>query len=209
MADAALSAAQDLWGAIGFGRRPALVIVDFVNGFFYRSQYPMIADAARRTRPLLIAAREAGLPVVHTRIAYADDGSDCGVWALKAPRLRKLTETSEASQFIASLAPAAGERVLRKTQPSAFFGTDLAAHLIGRGADTLIFAGCTTSGCVRATVVDAISHNFRPIVAADCVGDRGIAAHESNLHDIGQKYADLMESAAVIAHLGRVAAAAG
>jgi maleamate amidohydrolase len=199
--------AADVGRSIGFGARPALVIVDFVNGFFYRSQYPGIAEAARNTRPLLLAAREAGLPVVHTRIAYADDGSNCGVWSLKAPRLRELTESSEASQFIGSLAPAPGERVVRKTQPSAFFGTDLATHLIGVCADTLIFAGCTTSGCVRATVVDAISHNFRPIVVTDCVGDRAAGPHEANLSDIGQKYADLMPSEAVIAHLRQVAVA--
>ncbi len=209
MSDAAIQAVHDLGGTIGFGSRPALIIIDFVNGFFYRSQYPAIAEAARRTRPLLLAAREAGLPIVHTRIAYADDGSDCGLWALKAPRLKKLTETSDASQFIASLAPEPGERVLRKTKPSAFFGTDLAAHLIGRGVDTLIFAGCTTSGCVRATVVDAISHNFRPIVVSDCVGDRTIGPHDSNLHDIGQKYADVLDSAAVIAQFARTKAATG
>jgi maleamate amidohydrolase len=208
-AEAAVRGADGLGGAIGFGVRPALVIIDFVNGFFYRSQYPGIAEAARRTRPLLIAAREAGLPVVHTRIAYAEDGSDCGVWAIKAPRLKRLTETAEASQFIASLAPAPGERVLRKTRPSAFFGTDLAAHLIGRGVDTLIFAGCTTSGCVRATVVDAVSHNFRPIVAADCVGDRSLPPHEWNLHEMSQKYADVLDSAAVMAHLARPSAAVG
>jgi maleamate amidohydrolase len=201
MSDAGVRAAQELGGAIGFGARPALVIIDFVNGFFYRSQYPGIAEAARRTRPLLMAARAAGLPVVHTRIAYAEDGSDCGIWAIKSPRLRHLTDTAEASQFIASLAPAAGERVLRKTKPSAFFGTDLAAYLIGRAVDTLIFAGCTTSGCVRATVVDAVSHNFRPIVVADCVGDRTEGPHEANLHEIGQKYADVMSSAAVMARL--------
>lgn len=209
MSDETPRATEGIGGRIGFGARPALVIIDFVNGFFYRSQYPGITEAAQRTRPLLMAAREAGLPVVHTRIAYADDGSDCGVWALKAPRLRKLTESAEASRFIASLAPAPGEFVLRKKQPSAFFGTDLAAHLIGRGVDTLIFAGCTTSGCVRATVVDAISHNFRPMVVVDCVGDRAQGPHESNLHDIGQKYADLLTSDAVIAHVGGERRAAG
>ncbi len=208
MPEPAIAVVQELGGRIGFGARPALVVVDFVNGFFYRSQYPGIAEAARRTRPLLMAARAARLPVVHTRIAYADDGSDCGVWALKAPRLKKLTESSEASQFIASLAPEPGERTLRKIQPSAFFGTDLASHLIGKGVDTLIFAGCTTSGCVRATVVDAVSHNFRTIVVSDCVGDRAEGPHAANLSDIGQKYADLMPCDAVIAHLERTAAVA-
>ncbi len=196
-------------GAIGFGERPALLIVDFVNGFLYRPQAAggNIADAMRRTRPLLEAARGAGVPVVHTRIVYAEDGSDAGLWLLKSPRLRKLTETAEASQITVSLAPVAGEKVVRKTQPSAFFGTDLTAHLIRHGVDTLIVAGCTTSGCVRATVVDAISHNFRPMLAVDCIGDRAIGSHEASLHEMGQKYADLMPSEAVIAKLSRLAVA--
>lgn len=194
---------------IGFGERPALLIIDFVNGFLYRPQAVggNIADAVRRTRPLLEAARCAGAPVVHTRIVYAEDGSDAGVWCLKSPRLLKLTESAEASQITASLAPVAGEKVVRKTQPSAFFGTDLTAHLVGKGVDTIIVAGCTTSGCVRATVVDAISHNFRPMLAVDCVGDRASGSHEASLHEMGQKYADLMPSDAVIAKLSRLSVA--
>jgi maleamate amidohydrolase len=94
-----------------------------------------------------------------------------------------------------------GEHIIRKTQPSAFFGTDLSSWLIGKGVDTLLVAGCTTSGCVRASVVDSMSYNFRTIVVTDCVGDRAIAPHEANLFDMGQKYADLMTSAEVIGHL--------
>lgn len=196
-------------GPIGFGARPALLIIDFVNGFLYRQEASggTIAEAVAHTRPLLEAARAAGVPVVHTRIVYAEDGSDAGVWCLKSPRLRKLTEAAEASQITASLAPLAGERVVRKTQPSAFFGTDLASWLIGKGADTLIVAGCTTSGCVRASVVDAVSHNFRPMLAVDCIGDRASGSHEASLHEMGQKYADLMPSEAVIAKLSRLAVA--
>jgi maleamate amidohydrolase len=195
--------------SIGFGARPALLIIDFVNGFLYRPQSVggNIADAVRRTRPLLEAARGAGAPIIHTRIVYAEDGSDAGVWCMKSPRLLKLTETAEASQITASLAPIAGEKIVRKTQPSAFFGTDLAAHLIGKGVDTLVIAGCTTSGCVRATVVDAISHNFRPMLAVDCIGDRATGSHEASLHEMGQKYADLLPSDAVIAKLSRLSVA--
>ena len=90
---------------------------------------------------------------------------------------------------------------MRKTQPSAFFGTGYAERLRGLGVDTVIVAGCTTSGCVRATAVDAMSHNFRTIVARDCVGDRSLAAHEANLFDMEQKYADLMDASAIIATL--------
>jgi maleamate amidohydrolase len=94
-----------------------------------------------------------------------------------------------------------GEHIIRKTQPSAFFGTDLSGRLISQGVDTLLVTGCTTSGCVRASVVDSMSYNFRTIVVTDCVGDRAIAPHEANLFDMGQKYADLMTTAEVIDRL--------
>jgi maleamate amidohydrolase len=165
---------QTFGRSLGFGKRPALLIVDFVNGFLDPQHFGggNISDAARMTVPLLAAARSAGVPVVFTRIVYAEDGSDAGVWCEKVPRLRILTESSPASQVIIELKPRPSEHVIRKTQASAFFGTDLAAYLVDRSVDTLIIAGCTTSGCVRASVVDAISHNLRPIVVADCVGDR-------------------------------------
>jgi maleamate amidohydrolase len=110
-----------------------------------------------------------------------------------------LTETHPAGQVVPELAPRAGEYMVRKTQASAFFGTGLGPWLVQQGVDTLIVTGCTTSGCVRATVVDSISHNFRTIVARDCVGDRALGPHEANLFDMGQKYADLMERDEIIA----------
>jgi maleamate amidohydrolase len=196
-------------GIIGFGARPALLIVDFVNGFLYGPQpaEATIPGAVRRTRPLLDAARASGVPVIHTRIVYAEDGSDASLWLLKSPRLASLTETAEASQITASLNPISGEKIVRKTQPSAFFGTDLAGHLVRHGVDTLVVAGCTTSGCIRATVVDAISHNFRPMLAVDCLGDRCADQHDTALHEMGQKYADLMPSQAVMAKFDRLMAA--
>lgn len=180
---------------IGRGKRPALLVVDFVNGFLDPSIFGggNIADAAQRTIPLLKSARGKGLPIVFTRIVYAEDGSDAGVWCEKAPRLKTLTESAAASQVVDFLAPLRGELVVRKTQASAFFGTDLSSHLTYKGVDSIMIAGCTTSGCVRATVVDAISYNFRTIVVSDCVGDRAAGPHEANLFDIGQKYADLIE----------------
>jgi maleamate amidohydrolase len=186
---------QEFGREIARGRRPALLVVDFVNGFLDPAVFGggNIADAAHRTRPLLGAARSSGLPVVFTRIVYAEDGSNAGIWCEKAPRLKLLTETAAASQIVDHLAPLPGELVIRKTQASAFFGTDLLSYLTYKGVDTVIVAGCTTSGCVRATVVDAISHNFRPLVVVDCIGDRAQGPHEANLFDIGQKYADLVE----------------
>ena len=187
----------------GFGRSPALLIVDFVNGFNDPALFGggNIGTAIARTRTLLQCARAQRLPIIFTRVVYAEDGSDAGVFCLKAPGLAALTENAPASQIVSELEPLNGEYVIRKTQPSAFFGTDLSGRLISQGVDTLLVAGCTTSGCVRASVVDSMSYNFRTIVVTDCVGDRAIAPHEANLFDMGQKYADLMTTAEVIDHL--------
>ena len=106
-------------------------------------------------------------------------------------------------QVVPELAPRAGELVVRKNQASSFFGTNLAPWLVQQGADTVVVTGCTTSGCVRATVVDAISYNFRPIVARDCVGDRALGPHAASLFDMQQKYADVLERDAIIAALSR------
>ena len=190
----------------GFGDRPALLVVDFVNGFTDPDQFGGgdILDAVNNTKALLAKAREVGLPVVFTRPVYADDGSDAGIFCLKVPGLRALTEDATESQVVSDLAPAKGEYVLRKIQPSAFFGTGLADWLAARRVDTVLVTGCTTSGCVRASVVDSMSHNFRTIVVTDCVGDRAEAPHGANLFDMGQKYADLMTSDQVMGRLGKM-----
>ena len=194
---------QSFGHASGLGAAPALVIVDFVNGFADPEHFGggNIAGAIERTVPLLALARKQGWPVAHTRVVYAEDGSDAGVFTLKAPSLRKLTEQSPLSQIVPQLAPAPGELVVRKQGASAFFGTALAAWLAYRRVDTVIVAGCTTSGCVRATVIDSMQHNFRTVCVTDCVGDRAQGPHEGNLFDIGQKYADLMTLAGLEAAL--------
>ena len=196
-------ARQGLGHQSGFGRKPALLVVDFVNGFNDPAMFGggNISAAIERTRVLLAHARQLPLPVVFTRVVYAEDGSDAGVFCLKAPGLRQLTPASPASQVVPQLAPLAGEQVISKTQPSAFFGTGLAQWLKDRGIDTVLVTGCTTSGCVRASVVDAMSHNFRVIVVTDAVGDRAIGPHEANLFDMGQKYADLLTVNEVMARL--------
>ena len=208
----ALYERQGLGGAVGFGERPALLLVDFTNAFADPERFGggNVAEAIANTVPLLRAAREAGLPVAFTRVVYAADGADAGVFTRKAPGLLALTEESEGSQIVPELAPRPGEHVIRKTQPSAFFGTDLAAWLLGRGVDTLLVAGATTSGCVRASVVDAMSYNLRTIVVRDCVGDRALGPHEANLFDMEQKYADLAGvDEAIAAVLGRAAGTGG
>jgi maleamate amidohydrolase len=182
---------------IGIGDAPALVIVDFVIGFTDPAHFGggNIAAAITRTVELLALARRRGWPVVHTRVVYADDGSNCGGFTRKVPALRRLTETSDLSQIVGELTPVPGELILRKHNASAFFGTELAGWLASRRIDTLIVAGCTTSGCVRATVIDSCSYSFRTIVAEDCVGDRALGPHEANLFDMRQKYADVMTAA--------------
>ena len=193
-------AKQGFAGRAGMGAAPALLIVDFVAGFADPAHFGggNILAAIDATVPLLAHARAQGWPVAHTRVVYADDGSDAGVFTLKAPSLLKLTETNPLSQIVPTLAPRTGELVVRKQGASAFFDTALAAWLAFRRVDTVVVAGCTTSGCVRASVVDAMQHNLRCIVATDCVGDRALGPHEANLFDMGQKYADLMTSAEVM-----------
>jgi maleamate amidohydrolase len=197
---------QGFGGKVGIGRRPALCIVDFVNGFTDPAIFGggNISQAVANTVALLAAVRERGLAVAFSRVVYADDGSDDCAFARKVPALVGLTEQAPASQIVRELTPLSSETILRKTQPSSFFGTGYADLLRRQGVDTLIVAGCTTSGCVRATVVDAMSHDFRTIVARDCVGDRSLAAHDANLFDMEQKYADLMDSKAIIAALNVV-----
>ncbi len=210
MSDTDIYRQQNFGNRIGFGRKPALVIVDFTVGFNDPALFGggNIDPAVQRTVRLLEFFRTARLPVAYTRVVYADDGSDAGVFALKAPRLKMLTEAHPAGQIVPELAPRAGELVVRKTQASGFFGTGLAPWLVQNGVDTVVVAGCTTSGCVRATVVDAVSHNFRPVVARDCVGDRASGPHEANLFDMAQKYADVMGRDEIIGELGRLAHAA-
>lgn len=190
---------QQFGGKIANGKRTALIVVDFVNGFLDPEIFGggNTLEAAKATIPVIASFRENRLPVVFTRIVYAEDGSDAGVWCEKAPRLRELTEANAASHIVDFLDPQPGDIVVRKTQPSAFFDTNLSSVLRSRDIDAVAVVGATTSGCVRATVVDAISANFRPTVISDCVGDRALGPHQANLFDMQQKYANLISSSEV------------
>ncbi len=201
MSDTEIYRSQNFGNRIGFGRKSALLVVDFVVGFNDEKLFGggNIDAAVKRTVGLLDFFRKQRLPVAFTRVVYADDGADAGVFCMKAPNIRTLTENHPASQVVPELKPRSGELILKKTQPSAFFGTGLAMWLVQQGADTVVVAGCTTSGCVRASVVDAMSYNFRPIVARDCVGDRALGPHEANLFDMAQKYADVLERDEIVA----------
>lgn len=195
---------QQFGNPIGFGRKCALLVVDFTVGFNDPALFGggNIGFAIEQTGRLLAFFRDRRLPVAFSRVVYADDGSDGGIFATKQPRLLILTERHPAGQVVPELVPRAGELIVRKNQASAFFGTGLAPWLVQQGADTLVVAGCTTSGCVRASVVDAISWNFRPIVARDCVGDRALGPHEASLFDMQQKYADVLVRDEIMAKIG-------
>ena len=187
----------------GLGQRCGLLIVDSVNGFVDVDQFggPMIEAASRQTVGLLEAFRSLGLPVVHTRVVLEDAGSTLNHFARKVKPLQKLTEHAHGAQIVPWLTPVAGEWVLRKRSASAFFNTGLADGLRFRGVDTVVVTGCTTSGCVRASVVDSLQHDFRTVVVTDCVADRAIEPHTANLFDMGQKYADLIERDPLIEQL--------
>lgn len=194
---------QGFGDTTGLGRRCALLLVDYVNGFVDIDQFggPMIETASRQTVDLLEAFRARDLPIVHTRVVFEADGSNINQFATKVKPLQKLTEDAPGSQIVDWLAPRAGERVIRKQSASAFFNTGLADWLRFRGVDTVVVTGCTTSGCVRASVVDSLQHDFRTVVVTDCVADRAIEPHVANLFDMGQKYADLMERDRLIEQL--------
>ena len=195
-----MNAENSIYEKQGFGTAMApvppfgLLIVDFINGFTDPESFGggNIAPAVERTRGLLSEARARKWPVVHTRVVYQDDGADANIFALKVPTILTLREKAHGSQIVPHLQPVEGELVIRKVHPSAFFGTSLAGWFSQRGVQSVLVTGCTTSGCVRASVVDAMCHGFRPVVVTDCVGDRSLQAHEANLFDMDQKYATLM-----------------
>jgi maleamate amidohydrolase len=171
-----------------------LLMIDFVNGFADPALFGggNIPEAIAQTTHLLAYARSQGWPIAHSRIVFADDGADQNIFCLKVPSMLTLKEDSPASAIVPELTPAPGEYVVRKSTPSAFYGTMLAPWLAQRGVQTLVVAGCVTSGCVRASVVDAMQAGFRPLVVSDCVGDRAIGPHDANLFDMAQKYAAVM-----------------
>jgi maleamate amidohydrolase len=190
---------QAIYQKQGFGRAlqpevpAALLMIDFTVAFVDPDHLGggNIGTAAQMSEKLLAYARAATWPIAHTRMVFADDGSDANIFCRKIPGNLKMTDRAEISQIIAPLAPKPGELVIGKNLPSAFFGTTLGAWLASRGVRTVVIAGATTSGCIRASVVDAMSFGFIPIVVTDCVGDRSVQQHDSNLFDMQQKYAEL------------------
>lgn len=189
--------------ASGFGRSPALLIVDFINAFTDPGT-ALGGDFSAElevTAALLPRFRDRGWPVVYTTVAYNEDYSDAGRFIEKVPALSLLVRGTDAVKVDERIAAKEGEHVAEKQFASAFFGTDVAAYLQSRGVDTVVITGCTTSGCVRASAVDAMQHGFYTVVVRDGVGDRAAAPHEANLFDLDAKYADVLASSEVHASL--------
>lgn len=185
---------------IGFGERPALILIDFVEAYFDPNceLYADVEDTLASALRIREAARANGIPVIYTNVVYQAGGIDGGRFFQKAKPLRNFIAGNPMGAWPKGLEVGDGELVISKQYPSAFFGTALAAMLASRGVDTLVHTGLTTSGCVRATCVDCCSNGFIPIIAREAVGDRHAAPHEANLFDMDAKYADVVGEQDVI-----------
>jgi maleamate amidohydrolase len=179
---------------LGFGTKQALVMVDFAKAYFMADSplYANTPEVIPRAQALLEWARARGMLVCHTRVEYRADGLDGGVFFRKVPALKVFCSGNPFGEVVPELAPTADEPVITKHYASAFFGTSLASTLRAQGIDCVLLAGMSTSGCVRASGVDALQHGFIPVVIADACGDRHPQPHESNLFDLNAKYADVM-----------------
>jgi nicotinamidase-related amidase len=179
---------------VGFGRRPALLAVDFITGFTdLRSPLAGDLDAQlAATVRLLEPARAAGIPVIFSTVSYDAELQEAGIWVRKIPATKWLVEGGQWVEVDKRLDQRPNETTLVKKYASCFFGTDLAARLVSRRVDTLIITGCTTSGCVRATAVDACSYGFHTVVVEEAVGDRAALPHAASLFDIDAKYGDVV-----------------
>jgi maleamate amidohydrolase len=187
------------------GTRPAIVVVDLTNGFTDPAA-PTGADLSEvvaATGELIAAGRPGGVPVVFTTIAYtpAEADGDAVAWLAKAPGMRALREGSAAVALDPRLPVDPRDHLITKKGASAFFGTGLAALLTGLRVDTVLICGATTSGCVRASAVDAVQSGFAVLVPRQCVGDRAQGPHEANLFDIQAKYGDVIDLADALGYL--------
>jgi len=191
---------------LGFGRRPVLLMVDFIDAYFIKSSplYAKVESVAVVAGKVLAAARASDVPVVFTRVIYDKKGINGGVFVRKIKALRSLVEGSRHIRFAKGLTPRANELVITKQYASAFFGTSLASTLTAMGVDNVLICGLTTSGCVRASAVDAMQNGFIPTVIADGVGDRDVRPHQANLFDLGMKYADVIHSREAITYLRKL-----
>jgi maleamate amidohydrolase len=191
---------------IGFGHKPALILVDFVEAYFDKScdLYAGVEDALAAAIRIRDAARKAGILIIYTNVVYHKSGINGGRFYQKAAPLRYFLEGSPMGAWPKGLLPADNELVISKQYPSAFFATSLASTLHASGIDTAIITGLTTSGCVRATCVDACSNGFIPIVVEQACGDRHDDPHNANLFDMNAKYGDVISEEEIIEFLGEL-----
>jgi nicotinamidase-related amidase len=193
------------------GQRPAVLVIDMQHDFCDpdapTTLWPSIGETYVPIKQLSAAARESDIPVIYTQGLVAADGSTAGLWRYKQrfhAEGRIQVEGSRGAAIIPELAPQAGDRVIRKWRPSAFFRTDLEVFLSVRGIDTLLCCGTSVSGCVRATVTDAFMRDIRCMVVRECVADRTAAVMEANLFDLQQKYAEVMSLSDTLAYLANL-----
>jgi maleamate amidohydrolase len=184
-------------GRLAFGARPALLIVDFVMAYLDPASplYAGVEDALASNERLLAAARSANIPVIFTNVEYEPGGANGGLFYKKIPALKAFDKGSDLGRFPPSLTPAPSDLVVTKQYASAFFGTALATKLSALGVDTLLITGLSTSGCVRATALDALQSGFAPFVVSDACGDRHSDPHSANLFDLQAKYAEVISEA--------------
>ena len=192
-------------GHLPFGERPALLIVDVCRAYLDPESplYAGVEAALGANIRLVAAAREVGVPVIFTRVLYGAGGRDGGLFYRKVPALAAYLEGSPLGDFDQALRPQADDVVVTKQYASAFFGTSLAATLSAMRIDTLLVTGFSTSGCVRATALDALQHGFAPFVVRDACGDRAPGPHDANLFDLQAKYAEVIGEAEALAFLER------
>ena len=190
-------------GRIGFGKKPALILIDFVEAYFDKSceLYAGVEDALAAGIELVEAARRAGILIIYTNVSFHPSMVDGGRFAQKVAPLRNFVAGHPMGAWPNGLSPREDELVISKQYASAFFGTSLASTLTANGNDSLIITGLSTSGCVRATCVDACQHGFIPIVAEEAVGDRHENVHQANLFDMNAKYGDVVPVAEIHQHL--------
>lgn len=200
-------AGHGIGGQVGFGQRPAILVIDMQNDFLDAGGHLDMGAEARAVIPqiarVLEVGRRAGVPIVYTAQTHRPDFADGPRWMDKFTGFKTggLREGTRGAQIVDELAPQPGERVIKKLRPSAFFATELDLYLRSLGVDTTILIGCTTSGCVRATALDAFSYNYRVIVPQECVTDRAKGPHEANLFDIQMKLGDVVSIGDVLAYL--------
>lgn len=181
-------------GTLAFGEKPALLIIDVVTAYLDPASplYAGVEDALAANIRLIAAARAVAVPVVFTKVVYGADGADGGLFYRKVPALKAYLQGSPLGAFPAGIDPRPDEIVVIKQYASAFFGTSLASSLRAMAVDTVVLGGFSTSGCVRASALDALQHGFAPYVVREACGDRDKRPHDANLFDLQQKYAEVV-----------------